>query len=101
KGEPESEWTAGGVTQGYPSPLYHEGRVSGLTQVAATCFDAVTGEELWRRLKGPFAASPVLGDGKLYAVSEYGVCSVLDLSVVTSWGFRGGGELALNALESL
>lgn len=44
------------------------------------CLNAKTGEEIWggQRIKpGTYSASPVLADGKLYAISEDGLITVL------------------------
>jgi outer membrane protein assembly factor BamB len=45
----------------------------------ASCFDAATGRVLYRERLGPagfYYASPVAGDGKVYAVSLKGVVTV-------------------------
>lgn len=65
---------------GYTSAVYHEGRLYGLGQTGVTCLDATDGKELWRqRAVGPFSASPVIADGKLYVVSEEGITTVIKL----------------------
>lgn len=46
----------------------------------ATCTDAKTGKVIWgpeHTQKGPYSASPVLADGKLYFTNEAGVTTVL------------------------
>ncbi|MEQ8790567.1 MAG: PQQ-binding-like beta-propeller repeat protein [Pirellulaceae bacterium] len=44
----------------------------------ATCFDAHTGEELWReRLGGNYSASPLLADGRIYFFSREGDTTVI------------------------
>ncbi|NUM53061.1 MAG: PQQ-like beta-propeller repeat protein [Candidatus Hydrogenedentes bacterium] len=46
----------------------------------ATCIDAKSGAIIWgpeHTVRGPFSASPVLADGKLYATNEAGVTVVL------------------------
>ncbi len=79
--EPEVVWEAGAVTSSYPSPVYHRGHVYGLTSAAAVCLSAADGTEVWRqRVDGPFAGSPVIADGKLYAVNEKGRTCVVDIS---------------------
>ena len=47
-----------------------------------TCYDAVTGKRQWRvRLGGrSFAASLVIGDGKIYVTAESGTTSVVAAS---------------------
>ena len=57
----------------------------------ASCVDAHTGDEIWkRRIGGNFSASPVLVGERLYVMNEDGVCTVL--SVVD------GSELARNKM---
>jgi hypothetical protein len=44
----------------------------------ASCFDAKTGEKVWQsRTEGIFSASPVVGDGKVYLMSETGETIVI------------------------
>lgn len=39
----------------------------------ATCFNAVSGEQIWqKRIGGNFSASPLFADGKIYLQSEQG-----------------------------
>ena len=43
-----------------------------------TCFDALTGEELWtERVGGNFSSSPLFADGRIYISSEEGLTHVL------------------------
>jgi len=45
-----------------------------------TCLDAATGKPVWgpkRITGGPYSASPLLADGKLYVTNEYAVTTVL------------------------
>ncbi|MBN1508131.1 MAG: PQQ-binding-like beta-propeller repeat protein [Sedimentisphaerales bacterium] len=45
----------------------------------AKCMRGATGEVLWReRLRGPFSASPVWADGKIYFLSEKGITTVVE-----------------------
>jgi outer membrane protein assembly factor BamB len=68
------------VQLGFTSAVYHDDRLYGLTQTGVTCLNAKTGEQLWKqRADGPFSASPVVADGKLYAVSEDGKTTVIKL----------------------
>ena len=78
---PETVWKApASFAAGFPSPVYHKGRLYGMTQTGITCLDAVTGKENWReRLEGPFAASPIVADGKVYVVNEKGTTFVFSL----------------------
>jgi outer membrane protein assembly factor BamB len=49
--------------------------------VAVTCYDMEGKKELWKqRVEGSFSGSPVIADGKLYAVNEKGRTFVLDIS---------------------
>jgi outer membrane protein assembly factor BamB len=77
---PEVAWTTAKFRAGYSTPAYHQGRLYGLGPVTVSCVDAVSGDEVWRqRVAGPVAASPVLGDGKLYVVNEQGMTTVYAL----------------------
>jgi outer membrane protein assembly factor BamB len=66
-----------------PSPLLHEGRIHMVKNGGLiTCLDAKTGEVKYQgRLGagGPYYASMVTGDGKIYASSARGVVTVLKL----------------------
>lgn len=65
-----------------PSPLYYEGRVYSVKNGGmVTCLDAKTGELRYHdRLGagGPYYASLVAGDGKLFASSVRGVVTVFE-----------------------
>src|SRR5262249_61560599 len=77
---PELVWKSSDLPAGYASPIYHEGKVYGMSRVGVNCLDAKDGKLIWQqRLKGQFAASPVLADGKLYAVNEAGTTYVIEL----------------------
>jgi outer membrane protein assembly factor BamB len=77
---PEVLWRSPRLTSSYTTPLYHAGRVYGLTGTGVTCLDAMTGELAWQqRVRGPFWASPVIADGKLYVVNEAGSTTVIGL----------------------
>jgi outer membrane protein assembly factor BamB len=79
-GKVEVRWATTQLRTGYPSPLYHKGRLYGCGVVAVKCLDAKDGKLIWQqRVPGPLAASPVIGDGKLYLVNEVGVTTVLAL----------------------
>ena len=42
------------------------------------CFEAGDGKVVWQqRVKGPFSASPVASDGKVYLVNEDGLTTVV------------------------
>jgi outer membrane protein assembly factor BamB len=77
---PEVVWDGGKVTGGYASPLYYKGRIYGLAAVNVVCLNASDGKEQWKqRMDGPFDASPVVADGKLYAVNRKGRTFVVEL----------------------
>lgn len=57
-----------------PSLVIHDGYLYGVLDAGiAVCWNAETGEEVWKaRLGGTFSSSPVLVGGKIYATSEVG-----------------------------
>jgi outer membrane protein assembly factor BamB len=65
-----------------PSPLFYRGRLYLVKNGGiVTCLDPKTGKPVYRgRLDaaGPYYASPVAADGKIYAASEAGVVSVFE-----------------------
>jgi len=62
-----------------PSMIADGGRLYVVTEKAfAICLEAKTGKEVWKkRLGGSFSASPVLAEGRLYALSDQGETYVL------------------------
>jgi len=62
------------------SMLYVASRLYLATETGvAKCFQAATGEVLWRqRLGGKFSASPVWADGKVYFLAENGKMTVIE-----------------------
>ena len=78
-----------------PSPLYYDGRVYSVKNGGmVTCLDAKTGEKKYRaRLGagGPYYASLVAGDGKIFASSVRGVVTV----------FEAGDQLKILARNDL
>jgi outer membrane protein assembly factor BamB len=64
-----------------PSPLCYQGRVYLVSEKGIlTCREAKTGKEIYQRrlgLRGTCYASPVAGDGKVYAASDGGTLVVL------------------------
>jgi outer membrane protein assembly factor BamB len=74
-------WEKDSGTPYVPCMLAHQGHVYTVydpkaTSVAA-CYEAKTGKELWRsRLGAPISSSPVLIDGKVYAIDESGTVFV-------------------------
>lgn len=61
------------------SLLVHDGYVYAQTDRGmAICWDAKTGEEMWKeRLKGPVSSSPVLAGGNVYLTNERGTTYVV------------------------
>jgi outer membrane protein assembly factor BamB len=78
---PEVVWKSNKIKTSYPSPVYYKGRVYTLNSASIlSCNDAADGASVWQqRLKGKFWASPIIADGKLYAVNEEGTTFVVDL----------------------
>jgi outer membrane protein assembly factor BamB len=77
---PEVVWKAGNITGGFASPVYHKGRLYGLTQVTVNCVNTSDGKEVWKqRADGPFWGSPVIAGDKLYAVNTKGRTFVVQL----------------------
>ena len=78
-----------------PSPLYYRGNVYMVKNGGmVTCLDGATGKEHYSgRLdaRGPAYASPVAGDGKIYAASARGMVTV----------FAAGDELSVLARNDL
>ncbi len=62
-----------------PSMLYVEPHLFTITEGgAAVCLKAATGEIVWlHRLRGPFSASPVWAEGRIYFLSERGETTVI------------------------
>ncbi len=64
-----------------PSPLYYRGRVYMVRDGGiVSCLDAATGKLVYRERLGPggaYFASPIAGDGKVYAASGRGVVVVI------------------------
>lgn len=80
-GEPEVVWESEkALNSGYPTPVALGGRLYCIAGVAVGCYTAAMGEMVWRqRIDGPFSASPVIADGRLYAVNEKGRTFVVAL----------------------
>jgi outer membrane protein assembly factor BamB len=80
KEKPKVVWESPKLSTGYASPLIYRGVVYTLNHRGIlNCADAATGKHLGNhRLEGTYAASPLAADGKIYAVSEDGVTTVLE-----------------------
>jgi outer membrane protein assembly factor BamB len=79
---PEVRWKSKKLTPGgYATPLAYQGKIFALNGAGVLqCADAKGGKFLWDvRLKGPIAASPVAGDGRIYIVNEKGQTQVIKI----------------------
>lgn len=65
-----------------PSLLFRDGYLYGVLDAGiAACWDAATGEEMWKgRLGGDFSASPVLAGDHIYCINEIGKTYVWEAS---------------------
>lgn len=80
--ETQEAWKSARMNTGMSSPLVYDKKVYAANPSSGIiiCADGKTGDTLWQeRVKGPFSASPVAGDGKLYVLNEAGVLTVLKL----------------------
>lgn len=77
-----------------PSPLVHENSVFLVSdRGVASCRDLETGELVWiKRLGQNYSASPFFAEGRIYFLSEMGLCTVVKAS-------RTYEELSKNDLE--
>jgi outer membrane protein assembly factor BamB len=76
---PEVTWKSNKMQTDYASHMHYQDRIYAPNGAGVLiCADAVNGKVLWQeRLTGPFAASPVAGDGKIYLVNEEGTTFVV------------------------
>ncbi|MDB5388954.1 MAG: Pyrrolo-quinoline quinone [Planctomycetaceae bacterium] len=72
-------WTYQPNAPNTPSPILVDDALYFVNDAGiATCLEAETGKEIWkRRLGGNFSASPIYADGKLFFLSEDGTMHVL------------------------
>jgi outer membrane protein assembly factor BamB len=79
---PEIAWQFPRGVPECPSPLYYKGRVwMVMNGGLVTCLDAKTGALVFQEhlaARGPYYASPVAGDGKIYAASARGELTVIE-----------------------
>jgi outer membrane protein assembly factor BamB len=77
---PAELWKTGEMQTGHMTPLYYRDHIYGVNGAGVLlCVDAVKGESVWKhRLKGPFSASPVAAEGKIYLVNEEGTTFVVE-----------------------
>jgi outer membrane protein assembly factor BamB len=79
-GQSQPVWKTARLQTAFAAPIYYQERIYGLSNTGLCCLDAATGDRSWqKRLRGPYSASPVLADGKVYAVNEAGSTSVVSL----------------------
>jgi outer membrane protein assembly factor BamB len=78
---PALVWESNKLPAGQASPAVHEGRVYALSQRGVlNCAEVATGKPLWDlRLEGDYCGSPLIADGKLFAVNEEGTTTVVAL----------------------
>jgi outer membrane protein assembly factor BamB len=82
KSGPRIVWQASRLYPNISSPLYHDKRVYAINPPnVLVCADAAAGQVLWqeRLTGGTYWASPVLADGKLYAVNDAGTTTVVQV----------------------
>jgi outer membrane protein assembly factor BamB len=75
-------WKTPKIATGYTSPLVYRDRVYGIVGAGNfVCADVETGRQIWSERigkgAGKFWASPVAGDGHLFAFDDAGNCTVL------------------------
>jgi outer membrane protein assembly factor BamB len=81
KTEPALVWKSNKLRPAYATPLFYGGRlyVVSNTGTILDCFDPKDGKLVWQqRLKGPFSASPVAAQDKVYLVNEEGLTTILE-----------------------
>lgn len=73
-------WTASKSMPTKPSPILHDGLIYVVDDTGiATCMDAETGEEVWKkRIGGKYSASPLLVGKRVYIGSHEGTVTVLE-----------------------
>lgn len=78
--KPQRLWSIETFAGGFSSPICHADRIYGLTQANVVAVSTADGSEQGKvRIEGPFHASPVIADGKLYAVNNKGKTFVVAL----------------------
>jgi outer membrane protein assembly factor BamB len=81
KETPEIAWKTGKLQTGYGTHLVYKDNVYAINGANVLhCASAADGKTVWQqRLQGPFAASVVAADGKIYAVNEAGTTFVVQV----------------------
>ncbi|MEM7477747.1 MAG: PQQ-binding-like beta-propeller repeat protein [Planctomycetota bacterium] len=79
-GTPEIVWELDGIEFKYPSPMLYDGKLYiPSRQGYLYCYDAKTGERLWRSKFGRnCTSSPVFGDGKIYVSAVEGMFQIMN-----------------------
>jgi outer membrane protein assembly factor BamB len=95
KAEPSVLWQSLKLKASYCSPVAYQGFLYVVNgNGVLNCADAKSGEIAWsHRLDGPFSASPLVADGKLYVLNEKGVMAVL------ATGGKDANVLATNKID--
>lgn len=80
--QPEMLWEAPKLRSGYCTGIVVDDRLYNISGAGVlSCANVNDGKVVWQeRLKGPFSASPVYAEGRIYAVNEAGVTQVVDVS---------------------
>ncbi|QDT11653.1 PQQ-binding-like beta-propeller repeat protein [Planctomycetes bacterium K23_9] len=73
------KWESSKSIPSKPSPLLHDGLIYVIADDGiASCFDAESGDQIWKkRIGGKFSASPLFVGGYIYLGSHEGVVTVL------------------------
>lgn len=82
--QPESLWTAKRATPNISSPVFYQGKLFTVAEGGVfTAYRPETGELLWQErldgAKGRYRPSLVAGDGKIYAASDAGLTTVIEV----------------------
>ncbi|MGE3804349.1 MAG: PQQ-binding-like beta-propeller repeat protein [Gemmataceae bacterium] len=80
--EAKAVWDSNKLKSSYTSPVLYKGKLYTVNSVGiVTCTDPQTGNPIWQspRTKGPYAATPVAAEDRLYLVNEAGQTFVLQL----------------------
>jgi outer membrane protein assembly factor BamB len=72
-GKPDIVWKGAQLGADTPTPVVHGGKIYTVARNILKCGDVGSGKQEWDlRVTGPFSASPIFADGKLFLVSETG-----------------------------
>jgi len=77
-GKPEIIWKGAQLGSDNPTPIVHGGKVYTVARNIMKCGELASGKQEWDlRVAGPFWASPVFADGKIYLVNDAGKVTVV------------------------